>query len=111
MSTQPAAPEITSDDRLWAALGYPIWIVALILLLIEEKQKRPFIKFHAVQSLVLNAAIVIVGAILTAITMGFGGMCWGLFWLVTIWPAIEAYNGKWLNIPLITDFIKKQGWV
>ncbi len=111
MSTQPAAPEITSDDRLWAALGYPIWIVALILLLIEEKQKRPFIKFHAVQSLVLNAAIVIVGAILTAITMGFGGMCYGLFWLVTIWPAIEAYNGKWLNIPLITDFIKKQGWV
>lgn len=110
MSTQPTAPEITSDDRLWAALGYPIWIVALIVLLMEEKKKRPFIKFHAVQSLVLNAAIVIIGIILTAITLGFGGICWGLFWLVTIWPAIEAYNGKWVNLPLITDFIKKQNW-
>jgi uncharacterized membrane protein len=110
MSTQPAAPEVTSDDRLWAALGYPIWPLAVIVLLMEEKKTRPFIKFHAVQSLVLNAVIAIVGVLLTVITVGFGGICWSLFWLLTIWPAIEAYNGKWLNIPVITNFIKKQNW-
>lgn len=108
---ESTSPEITSDDRLWAALGYPIWIIALIVLLMEDKKSRPFIKFHAVQALALNAVIAIIGVILTAITVGFGSICWGLFWLVTIWPAIEAYNGKWLNIPVITDFIKKQNWV
>ncbi len=110
MSTQPTAPEITSDDRLWAALGYPIWIIALIVLLMEDKKQRPFIKFHAVQALALNVAIFVLGLILTIITMGFGSACWGLAWLITIWPAIEAYNGKWLNIPVITNFIKKQNW-
>ena len=111
MSEQPVRSDITSDDKIWAALGYPIWIIALIVLLMEDKKNRPFIKFHAVQSLALNVAIVVIGVIITAITIGFGGICWGIFWLLTIWPAIEAYNGKYLEIPVITDFIKKQGWV
>ncbi len=109
--TVPMSSEITSDDKLWAALGYPIWLVALIVLLMEDKKNRPFIKYHAVQSLALNAVILIAGIIITAITIGIGGICWGAFWLVTIWPAIEAWNGKYLVIPVVTDFIKKQGWV
>lgn len=111
MSENPGNPDITSDDKIWAALGYPIWIIALILLLMEDKKNRPFIKYHAVQSLALNVAIIIIGIIITVVTLGFGSICWGIFWLLTIWPAIEAYNGKYLEIPVITDFIKKQGWV
>ena len=110
MTQAPMSSDITSDDKIWAALGYPIWPIAVIMLLIEEKKVRPFIKFHAVQSLVFNAAIAILGVIVTAITLGIGGVCWGLFWLVTIWPAIESYNGKYVEIPLITKFIKNQHW-
>ena len=46
--------DITSDDRLWAALSYPIPLVALIALLIEDKKERVFVRFHAVQSIVFN---------------------------------------------------------
>jgi uncharacterized membrane protein len=118
MTEQPISPEITQDDKIWAALGYPIWLIALIMLLMEDKKNRPFIKYHAVQSLtlavVITIASIILGCILGAITFwiaGAGAGIVGLLWFVTIWPAIEAYNGKYIALPWIGDFIKKQGWV
>ena len=56
MSDQFGSTEITSDDKLWAALGYPIALIAIIVLLMEDKKNRPFIKFHAIQSIALNVA-------------------------------------------------------
>ena len=118
MSQAPMSTDVTSDDKLWAALGYPIWPIAIVMLLMEEKKNRPFIKYHAVQSLALNVVliigVVILGCILAAITFfiaGGGGVLAGVLWFVTLWPAIEAYNGKYLEIPVITNFIKNQGWV
>jgi len=75
MSQAPVSPDVTSDDKLWAALGYPIALVAIIVLFMEDKKARPFIKFHAVQSLVLNVAFFIVATILSVVTFGFGGLC------------------------------------
>lgn len=103
--------EITSDDKLWAALGYPIALIALIMLFVEGKKDRPFIKFHAVQSLALAVALFVISVVVSVVTLGFGGVCVPLIWLVTLWPAIEAYNGKYLELPVIGPFIKKQGWV
>ena len=40
MSEQPMSPDITPDDKLWAALGYPIPLIAIIVLLMEEKTKE-----------------------------------------------------------------------
>lgn len=103
--------EITSDDKLWSALGYPIPLVSIIVLLMEEKKSRPFIKYHAVQSIAFNIALYILIFILSAVTLGFGAICAPLLWLVTLWPAYEAYQGKYLELPVITNFIKNQGWV
>jgi uncharacterized membrane protein len=121
MEQQPVNTEITSDDKLWAALGYPFFIIALIMLLIEDKKNRPFIKFHAVQALVLNVGVVIVEIILgivssalATVTFGIGGLlgCIGpLVWLLLIWPAILAYQGKYFDIPVITKFIRDQHWI
>jgi uncharacterized membrane protein len=109
--SQSSSPDITSDDKLWSALGYPIPLISIIVLFMEEKKIRPFIKFHAVQSLVFNIALYILIFILSAVTLGFGAICAPLLWLATLWPAFEAYNGKYLEIPVITNFIKNQGWV
>jgi uncharacterized membrane protein len=111
MSQQPIDPNVTSDDKLWAALGYPIPLVPIIVLLMEEKKSRPFIKFHAVQALVFNVALWILIFVISAVTLGFGAICAPLFWLVTLWPAYESYQGKYLELPVITNFIKNQGWV
>jgi uncharacterized membrane protein len=107
--TQSFNQDITSDDKLWSALGYPIPLIAIIVLLMEEKKSRPFIKYHAVQSLALNVALYIVIFIASITVVGI--VCAPILWLVTLWPAYESYQGKYLEIPVITNFIKKQGWV
>ncbi|MBM3145762.1 MAG: hypothetical protein FJ010_12505 [Chloroflexi bacterium] len=104
-------PDTTSDDKLWAALGYPIPLIAIIVLLMEEKKSRPFIKFHAVQSIVFNIAIWAIILIFSAVTLGFGAICAPFLWLVTLWPAIDSYSGKYTEIPVVTNLIKGQGWV
>jgi uncharacterized membrane protein len=110
MTGQPGS-EISSDDKLWSLLGYIIWIIALVVLLMEDKKKRPFIKFHAVQSLVLWVVLMVIYFIGTAITLGFGGLCLWIIFLIPLWPAIDSYGGHYTNLPIITDFIKGQKWV
>ena len=107
MSEQPVNPEVnldvTSDDKLWALLSYLIPIIAVVVLLMEEKKKRPFIKFHAVQAIAVTIALTII----STVTLG----CGSILFLVMIWWGIEAYQGKMVEIPFITNFIKNQGWV
>ena len=109
MSEQFDSPEITSDDKLWAALGYPIALIAIIVLLMEDKKNRPFIRFHAVQSIVLNIALFILMVIL-GITV-VGAICAPLLWFVTFWPAYDSYKGNYTELPVISNFIKNQDWV
>jgi len=98
--------DISSDDKLWAALSYPIALVGIIALLMEDKKERPFIRFHAVQSIVFNVILLVVIILLSIPTVG----CVSLLWLITFWPAFDAYQGRYTRIPVITNFILKQGW-
>jgi len=109
MAQQPMSTDITSDDKIWAALGYPIFPIAIIMLLMEDKKKRPFIKFHAVQALAINVVVWVVGLIL-GVTVILA--CLSLvLWLLLLWPAILAYQGKYFDIPVITKFIRGQHWI
>jgi uncharacterized membrane protein len=101
--------DITSDDKLWAALGYPIFIIALIMLFVEGKKNRPFIKFHAVQALALNVGVWVVAIILGFIPVV--GCISPFFWLLLLWPAILAYQGKYFEVPVVTKFLRDQHWI
>ena len=113
--------EISDNDRLMAALSYVIPIVAIVVLLSESMKVRPFQKYHAVQALAVTVALIvgeialcILGSLAAVVTAGIGGLCFiclPVLWLITIWPAVEAYQGKYMEIPVITDFIRNQGWV
>lgn len=98
--------DISDDDRLWAALAWipisPLWpIVAIILLLIEEKRERPFIKYHAVLSLLTGVA----GILLSVFCVGI------IIILAMFYFAIKAYQGEEVRIPLLTELAENQGWV
>lgn len=98
--------DISDDDRLWAALSWipisPLWpIVAVILLLIEEKRERPFIKYHAVLSLLTGIA----GILLSVFCVGI------IIILAMFYFAIKAYQGEEVRIPLLTELAENQGWV
>lgn len=113
--------EINENDRLMAALSYPIPIIAIVILVSESNKQRPFQKYHAVQALGFWVALIIAEIVLfilstiaTVFTLGIGGLCFfciPVLWLVSIWPAVEAYQGKYMELPVITDFIRNQGWI
>ncbi len=100
--------DITDDDKLWALLS---WIFAplvpIIVLLLEDKKARPFIKYHAVQSLIVGALIVV----LSTVTAGIGCLVLWIVWFYQIYLGIQAYGGNWVTVPLVTDFSKGQGWI
>ena len=93
--------EITSDDKLWAALTYVFSpIVPIVLMLMEDKKNRPFIRAHNAQALILG--------IITIVTSGF---CVGiLVWFYQLYLAYQAYQGLTVEVPVITNFCKGQGW-
>jgi uncharacterized membrane protein len=111
MSQAPMSADATSDDKLWAALGYPIVLIAIIMLFMDDKKSRPFIKYHAVQSIALWVVYIVLGTIITTITFGIGGICFAVAWLVFLYWAYLAYQGQMFKVPVVTDFIKNQGWV
>lgn len=111
MTSEAPVPEsdVTENDKLMAALSYPIPIVLSIIILASETNKtRPFQKFHGVQSLAFWVPLGIISIILSPFTCGLSFV---LVWLLSLWPAYKAYQGEYLEMPVITDFIRKQGWV
>jgi uncharacterized membrane protein len=94
--------DVTQDDKLWAMLGYVIPIIAIVVLFMEDKKNRPYIKFNAVQSLVATVALTII----SSVTLG----CGTVLFLAMLWWAYQAYQGQDVRIPVISDFIRNQGW-
>ena len=100
--------DVTQDDKLWAALAYVFApIVSVILLFWEEKKNRPFLRYHAVQSLAVGIVMIIVVPIIATVTLG----CGSLIWLIMFYWAYKAYQGEMFTIPVVTDFIRNQGWI
>ena len=104
-----------SDDRLWAALSYIFTpFVPIIALLLEDKKDNPYVRFHAVQSLVwgvflgilifvtIFGSFLIIGFCLVPLVIIAG--------LMTFYYAYKAYQGDEFKIPVITDMIRNQGW-
>lgn len=106
--------EVTENDKLMAALSYPVPIVGIIVLLAEDLRSRPFQRYRAIQSLAANVVLWVIIAILAAATFflaGCGGFLPLLLWLATFYGAYLAYQGQYFEIPIITDFIRNQGWI
>jgi len=105
-----AGGDVTSDDKLWALLAYVFSpLVPIIILLMEDKKNRPFIKAHNMQALVTGVVLDVILMIISAVTCGLGAILF-IAWAVMIYWGIQAYNGKYVTIPVVTDFCKNQGW-
>ncbi|MCB9421643.1 MAG: DUF4870 domain-containing protein [Ardenticatenaceae bacterium] len=102
---------ITDDDKLWAFLAYVFTpIVPIILMLMEDKKNRPFIKAHNAQALAWGIVNVIGGTILSSVLFFCLGAPSIIIWAVGVYWGWQAYQGQEVTIPFVTDFVKKQGW-
>jgi uncharacterized membrane protein len=119
-SVPPALP--SENDKLLAGLSYisqfilPV-ILPAILLLSEDTKRNPFVRHHAVQSLALFFAAVvfeIVAVILNAVLFFLACILWVLFLLPVvpfIYYGILAFQGKYVEIPYLTKFLKQNKWL
>ncbi len=103
----------TSDDRLWALLAYIFSpLIPIIILLLEDKKNRPYLKQHTMQALAVGVAFTVILIILSFIPLVqciSPLVALAMLALLIYW-GIQAYNGKTVTIPVITNFVKDQGW-
>jgi len=109
--TQYSPPtDVTSDDKLWTLLAYILSpLVPIIVLLMEDKKSRPFIKAHNAQALVLGVVGWIINDVLTPV-FGLGCITSIIYLVLVIYYGVKAYHGNYVTIPVITDWCKSQGW-
>ena len=102
-------PEVTSDDRIWVILCFLLTpINPIVTLFLEDKKNRPYIKYHTMPTLGLGVAEWIFVSIFALIPIiGYLG---GLVWIINIIYAVKANSGNNVDIPVISEFVKKQGW-
>lgn len=87
------------------------WITGLIFYLID---KRPFVRFHAAQSIVVFGGLTVIRIVLAMLFVSSGlagfSMGIGLLWIVSIigfvlWVLlmVKAYQGEKYRVPLAAD--------
>ncbi|MFN7991712.1 MAG: hypothetical protein U0R44_06165 [Candidatus Micrarchaeia archaeon] len=98
---QPAGGSGASNDsRLWAGIGYPIWLLP-ILVLVTDKKNDKWLLFHAYQALLLGVAIFIVVSITSFFLLGC--IIWPLAFLAQLYFGYKAYKGERFKLPMIGD--------
>lgn len=119
----PKGPEITSNDRLFAALSYLLTpIVPILVFMLEDTKSRPYPRYHAIQALGLAAAALIYEVLATivfgigaAVSFGLLACClWILFFLPVVPMVYYAYlatKNTYFDIPWLTGFMIRQGWL
>jgi uncharacterized membrane protein len=111
------APAATGlSENVAAMLSYVLgWLTGIIFLVID---KRPFVRFHAAQSIVVFGALTILRILFTFFFLG--GYSFGLFWLWTmlsllltlafflawILLMVMAYQGKMFEVPIAAGIAK-----
>jgi uncharacterized membrane protein len=100
------------DDNLAGALCYIGWWVTGIIFYVLEKDNK-FIRFHAMQSILVFFAIFILGIIVNVIGWFFWPI-WYLSWIVWLLGVIawiilmlKAYQGEKFKLPIVGDIAEK----
>ena|GEM_PF-801545 len=111
----------TNEGHLLAAIGYVIGIFAIILYLLKPDDK--YVRFHALQSVLLWVGVIVVMVIFGFITMILGfipvinvlacvtGIVAAFFWIfgliAALYCAWKSYNGEEYELPYIGEIAKK----
>ena len=125
MQNQKSA--IGLDGNVAALIGYPIGILALILIFIEKDNR--FVRFHAIQSVLWSVGLTVVFIVLMIVgsILGFGiamvsstlaFLVWAIFALIylvffvglfgrIIYGAIKAYGGQMTKLPIVGGMAEK----
>jgi uncharacterized membrane protein len=119
MTETTANAQVGFSDNAAGALAYITFLPAIVFLFLPPYSTRPYVRFHAWQSLYLHIAAFIVGLALDAILV-FGSFSGGflavtvtrVLWIgwMLLWAmcAVTAVNGRRFMLPLIGALAEKR---
>ncbi|HHX65538.1 MAG TPA: DUF4870 domain-containing protein [Chloroflexi bacterium] len=118
MSEEPFAPAPSSNEKLLAALCYPLFpIISIFILLVEEHKNNAYERYHALQALGAGIVVWVLVTILSTI-LGITvilALCVPFLWILGFVPLLywgyQAYQGKEFEVPFVTKFMKNQNWL
>ena len=122
------------DGNIAALIGYIFWPIALVCVIMEKENK--FVRFHAIQSLLYTALIIVAAVVLVIIVIFLGiigiasaaagssgggaiggilGSLVSLVWLIfvlaylagLIYAAVQAYGNKMFKLPIVGNMAEK----
>lgn len=101
------------DENVAALLAHVLGIVSGVLFFALEKDSK-FVKFHAMQAILLTVVSVVVYTVLGFIPVL--GWIVGLFmplvfFVVWVILMMKAYKNEWYKLPVIGDIAEKQAKV
>jgi uncharacterized membrane protein len=111
MSNEHIEIETNKTDRLLAAMCYPILPIVILIFIENDKRNQHFLRYHALHAVLFNILLLALYYVIGAVTFGYGSIFVPLLWIVNFWPAIDAYNGEYVDMPVISNFVKNRGWV
>jgi uncharacterized membrane protein len=99
------------DQNVAGLLCYLVgWVTGIIFLVLEKDNK--FVKFHAIQSIIVFGSITIVGIIFSFIPSIIGGilswLLWALGFILWIILMVKAYRGEKYKLPVAGAIAEKQ---
>jgi uncharacterized membrane protein len=101
------------DANLAAMLCYAIgWVTGLIFFVIEKDSR--FVKFHAMQSIIVSLALTVISWVLFSIPfVGFlmlfiSPLMFLAFLILWILLMVKAYNGEKFKLPFAGDIAEQQ---
>ncbi|MFC1968855.1 DUF4870 domain-containing protein [Chloroflexota bacterium] len=110
MSESKGKTSMGLEPNLAGLLCYVLgWVTGLIFFIMEKENQ--FVRFHAMQSIVVFGALMIVSIILSFIPF----IGWVIGWLLGVLSFIlwiilmlKAYKGERYKLPWVGDFAEKQ---
>ena len=100
------------DSNIGGLLSYVLgWITGLIFFLMEDKDE--FVRFHAMQSMIVFGAITVVSIVLGILFMipFLGPILGAFFWIATVvlWIIlmVKAYQGERYKLPIAGNLAEK----
>ena len=111
------------EENLAGALCYLVgFITGILFLVLEPYNKRPFVRFHAFQSIIFSLAWIAL-SICISIMFGIVGIAMGFMWplllllrlvlglggfLLWLFLMFKAYNRERFSLPIVGPIAEKQ---
>ena len=96
-----------------AGLSYFFWPVLPLIIYLMESDNR-FVRFHAMQSLLLGvgALVVVIAAFVLKFVPIFGWLASLALWVgflgLVIWGIVSGFTGQWKRLPIVGEIAAQQ---